>query len=86
MLALCIQIARKLHHVYSPDMPSLQLLEGKLKCLLVRIQVHVPNFAGLSGPADSGGADNSIQFINFGRVGDKSFKEWRQKIGGWKGG
>ena len=38
MLALCIQIARKLRHVYSPDMPSFQLLEGKLKCLLVRIQ------------------------------------------------
>ena len=38
MLALCIQIARKLCHVYSPGIPSLQLLEGKLKCLLVRIQ------------------------------------------------
>ena len=33
-----------------------------------------------------GGGDNSIQFINFGRVGVKSFKEWRQKIVGWKGG
>ena len=30
-----------------------------------------------------GGGDNSIQFINFGRVGDKSFEKWRQKIGGW---
>ena len=28
MLALCIQIARKLRHVYSPDIPSLKLLEG----------------------------------------------------------
>ena len=28
MLALCIQIARKLRLVYSPDIPSLQLLEG----------------------------------------------------------
>ena len=28
MLALCIQIARKLRHVYSPDILSLQLLEG----------------------------------------------------------
>ena len=27
-LALCIHIARKLNHVYSPDMTSLQLLEG----------------------------------------------------------
>ena len=35
------------------------------------------------------GGDNSIQFINIVRVGDKSFKEWRQKMGGgggWKGG
>ena len=49
-------------------------------------RVHVPNFGGLSGSEDRGGGDNSIQFINFGRVDDKSFKEWRQKIGGWKGG
>ena len=28
VIALCIQIARKLRHVYSPDIPSLQLLEG----------------------------------------------------------
>ena len=48
--------------------------------------VHVPNFGGWSGSEDRGGGDNSIQFINFGRVGDKSFEEWRQKIGGWKGG
>ena len=38
MLALCKEIATKLSHVYSPNMPSLQLLEGKLKCLLARIQ------------------------------------------------
>ena len=48
--------------------------------------VQVPSFGGLSGSEDRGGGDNTIQFINFGRVGDKSFKEWRQKIGGWKGG
>ena len=48
--------------------------------------VHVPDVGGLSGSEDRGGGDNSIQFINFGRVGDKSFEEWRQKIGGWKGG
>ena len=41
---------------------------------------------GLSGSEDRAGGDNSIQFIYFGRVGDKCFKEWRQKIGGWKGG
>ena len=40
---------------------------------------------GLSGSEDRGGGDNSIQFINFGRVGDKSFKEWRQKMGGGGG-
>ena len=48
--------------------------------------MHVPNFGGLSGSEDRVEGDNTIQFINFGRVGDKSFKEWRQKIGGWKGG
>ena len=41
--------------------------------------VHVPNFGGLSGSEDRGGGDNSIRFINFRRVGEKSFKEWRQK-------
>ena len=50
------------------------------------ILVHVPNLGGLSGSEDRGGGDNSIQIINFGRVGDKSFEEWRQKIEGWKGG
>ena len=37
--------------------------------------VHVPNFGRCHGREDRGGGDNSIQFINFGRVGDKSFKE-----------
>ena len=32
-------------------------------------------FWGVSGSADRGGGDNSIQFINSGRVGEKSFKE-----------
>ena len=48
--------------------------------------MHVPNFGGLSESEDRardrGGGDNSIQFINFRRVGDKRFKEWRQKLGG----
>ena len=48
--------------------------------------VHVPNFGGLSGSEDRGRGDNSIQFINFGKVGDKSLEKWRQKMGGWKGG
>ena len=43
-------------------------------------------FWGVSWSEDRDVGDNSIQVINFGRVGDKSFKEWRQKIGGWKGG
>ena len=47
--------------------------------------VHVPNFWGVSGSEDSGGDDNSIQIINIGRVGDKSFKEF-QKNGGGEGG
>ena len=49
-------------------------------------QVHVPNFGRVAGSEDRGGGNNSIQFINIGRVGDKSFKEYQQKIGGWKGG
>ena len=40
---------------------------------------------GVSGSEDRGGGDNSIQFINIGRVGDKSLKEWRRKIGGGGG-
>ena len=48
--------------------------------------MHIPNFWGLSGSEDRGGGDYSVQFINFGRVGDKSFEKWQQKIGGWKGG
>ena len=42
-------------------------------------------FWGVSGSEDRGGGDNSIQSINIGRVGDKSFKEWRGKIGGGGG-
>ena len=38
-------------------------------------KVHVPIFGGLPGSENRGGGDNSIQFINIGRVGDKSFKE-----------
>ena len=30
---------------------------------------------GLSGSEDRGGGDNSIQFVNFWRVDDKSFEE-----------
>ena len=43
---------------------------------VIKAMVHVPNFGGLSGSEDRGGGDNSIQFINFGRVGDKSFEKW----------
>ena len=55
-------------------------------CIFPTIQVHVPNFGGLSGSENRGGGDNSTQFINIGRVGDKCFKEWGQKIGGGKVG
>ena len=48
-------------------------------------QVHVPNFGGFSGSEDRGGADNSIQFINFGRVGDKSFEKLTTKNRGVEG-
>ena len=48
--------------------------------------MHVPNFEGVSGSEKRGEGDTSIQFINIGRVGDKSFKKWRQKIGGGRVG
>ena len=60
----------------------------RMTSAFIVMMVHVPNFGGLSGSEDRDGGDNSIQFINFGRAGDKSFKEWGQKIGegGWKDG
>ena len=39
--------------------------------------VQVPNFGGVSGSEDRGRDDNNVQFIDIGRVGDKSFKELR---------
>ena len=48
--------------------------------------MHIPNFKGVSGSEDSFGGDNSTQFINIGRVTDKSFKEYRRKMGGGGGG
>ena len=39
--------------------------------------VQVPNFWGVSGSEDRSRDDNNVQFINIGRVGDKSFKELR---------
>ena len=44
--------------------------------------VHVSNFWGVSGSEDRGGDDNSIQIINIGRVGDKSFIEFLKNGGG----
>ena len=49
---------------------------GESLRICLNVKVHVPNFGGLSGSEDRGGGDNSIQFINFGRVGDKSCEEW----------
>ena len=40
----------------------------------------------MSGSEDRGGDDNSIQIINIGRVGDKSFIEFRKKVCVWGGG
>ena len=62
-------------------------METRLKISIGESQtglVHVPNFGGCQGRR-TGWGDNTIQFINFGRVGDKSFKEWQQKIGGGGG-
>ena len=53
--------------------------------LVLTFSCHVvgacSKFRGVSGSEDRGGDDNSIQFINIGRECDKSFKEWRRKIG-----
>ena len=38
-----------------------------------------PKFWGNVRVRGEGGGNSSIQFINFGRVGDKSFQKWRQK-------
>ena len=76
------KIIRPCQYVYEKSVGPV----GGLTLRHFLIQVHVPNFEGVSGSEDKGGGDNSIQFINIVRVGDKSFKERRQKIGGWKGG
>ena len=57
------------------------LSQSKINCKGARSK-----FWGVVRSENRGGDDNSIQFINTGRVGDKSFKELLQKIGGWKGG
>ena len=62
------------------------LVGGRVGVTVVSGLVHVPNFEGVSGSEDRGGGDNSIQFINIGRVGDKSYKKWRRKIGGGRVG
>ena len=62
------------------------LMEKTLQLIVPGARSNFSFFLGGSGSEDRGGGDSSIQFINFGRVGDKNFKEWRQKLGGWKGG
>ena len=59
---------------------GIYLIRGKMQQHQTSVNILYlsarPNFGGVSGSADRGGGDNSIQFINFGRVGDKSFKGW----------
>ena len=43
--------------------------------------MHVPNFGGCQG-RDKDGGENSIQFINFGRVSDKILNSGNKKLGG----
>ena len=43
--------------------------------------MHVPNFGGLSGSEEMVGVTTVSNSLIKGREGDKSFKEWRQKIG-----
>ena len=45
---------------------------GFLNITLLRCTFQI---LGVSGSEDRGGGDNSIQFVNIGREGDKSFKE-----------
>ena len=71
MLALCIQIARKLRHVYSPDMPSLQLLEGKLKYLLVTNTGRFISVPSCSGQSELASICLFVQFNNQLDVGHK---------------
>ena len=47
--------------------------------LINSLFVHVPNFGEVSGSEERGGGDNSIQFINIGRVGDKVLKNGDKK-------
>ena len=49
-VALCIQIARKVRHFYSSDIPTLQLLEGNkmLTCTHTRRFISVPLCSGQS--------------------------------------
>ena len=57
-----------------------------IKVLSMYVLCTFQILGGLSGSEDRGGGDNSIQFINFGRVGGKSFEERRQKVGGGRVG
>ena len=72
-------------HLPGGKLANIGLLYIILEGIYQRVKVNVPNFGGLSGSEDRGGGDNSIQFTNFGRVGDKNFKEWRQKLEGGGG-
>ena len=81
-LSISLNTLNTLNALYSH--PSLYISLNTLNA--INALVHVPNFEGVSGSADKGGGDNSIQFINIVRVGGKSFKERRQKLGGRKGG
>ena len=44
-----------------------------------RGEMHVPNFRVVSEFGGQGGGDNSIQFINIGREGDKNLKNGNEK-------
>ena len=57
-----------------------------LRIIILSCMCTFQIFLGVSGSEDRGGGDNTIQFIDIGRVGDKSFKELRQKYGGGRVG
>ena len=58
--------------MFTPDIPSLQILEGKLKCLLVRMQGIAggggPTTPTLVGPKILLSWSNALYFQNYGRT------------------
>ena len=57
-----------------PALASLDKIKSDSKSEPGKLPGARSKFWGVSESEDRGGGDNSVQFINIGRVGDKSFK------------